>query len=74
MKRYLVYIPICGAISIEVEADNEQEALNAAWEDYHGHGAEDFDLAWEAHKEITSGRVFYGELNEQYAEEIGEVE
>lgn len=55
MPRYLVTIPISGAISIEVDAENEDAALDAAFdsEELTSDNIDD----WEAHREMVSGNV-----------------
>lgn len=35
MKKYLVSIPYCVWVSVEVEADSKEDAIDAAYEDGH---------------------------------------
>jgi hypothetical protein len=73
MKTYLVTIPCTMAVCVEVEAENEEAAKEAAFKvDFNveiksQHKAEMLDL--EVHKRISSGNVYYGCINEIYAEE-----
>jgi hypothetical protein len=55
--KYLVSIPLAGSVRIEVEAESEEQAREAAWEQYSENGPDDFDVEWEAFERITSGNV-----------------
>ena len=72
MKSYTVTIPVCGAITVLVEAENKEQAEERAFDcaaDLHiptgqhsDHGeVEDFD--WDCMAQIVKGNVFYGHLN-----------
>lgn len=70
MKRWGVTLPITGSIYIEVEAESEKAAIDAAlvadpgpWSD---------DLQWETHRRVVEGNVFYGTQNKAEAQEIDE--
>jgi hypothetical protein len=73
MKTYLVTIPCTMAVCVEVEAESKEAAKEAAFEvDFNieiksEHKAEILDL--ETHEQISSGNVYYGCINEIYAEE-----
>jgi len=64
MKTYEVEIPIAGSICIEVEAEDREAAIKAAWEsiDINGEGAG--EITWEYYEQITRGNVLYAPLNE----------
>lgn len=68
MKRYTVLLPITGVICVEVEAETEKDAIDAAL------SSDDLTTdkieEWEAHRQIVKGNVFYGSQNE--AEVVGE--
>lgn len=57
MKKYYVEIPITGYVSVEVEANSKEEAIEKAWE------SPDLSLnnvvEWEAHERISKGNVSY---------------
>lgn len=56
-QKYGVQIPIAGSIYIEVEAENEKEAEEVAWEAINEKGEEAGDLEWEFFNAITEGNV-----------------
>jgi hypothetical protein len=62
MKLYSVDIPFTGYVTIEVEAENEKDAEEIAYEQV---SADDLDesATFEFHKRIVRGNVFYGVLN-----------
>lgn len=57
MKKWSVAVPISGVIHVEVEAEAEEEAMEAAF------NSEDLTLdnieEWEAHRKIVQGNVCY---------------
>ena len=61
MKTYTIAVPITGVIYVDVKANSEEDALEAALE------SEDLSLdkceEWEAHEHIVRGNVFYGHQN-----------
>lgn len=67
MKEYLVRVPINGYITVSVNADNEDEAIDMAFDSY------DLTLnnidEWEAFEHIVNGNVFCGICNDVYVEE-----
>jgi hypothetical protein len=66
MKKYNVQIPISGYVSVTVDAKNEQDAIDRAWE-----SAELDDIAeWDLHHKIVEGNNFWGIRNEVEVELI----
>ena len=57
MKKYFVEIPITGYVSVEIEANSKEEAIEKAWE------SPDLSLdnvvEWEAHAYVSKGNVLY---------------
>jgi hypothetical protein len=69
--KYGVRVPYCGYAYVEVEADNEEEAIEKALE------TEDlFDMIEEGefHKRITEGNIFIGILDEAEVDELEDEE
>jgi len=67
MAKYLVSIPFTGYICVEVEADNEKDAITKARkEDLNVSNAEEVYF----HDRITEGNVFTGVLNEVEVEQL----
>ena len=65
-KRWAVTLPITGTIYVEVEAETEKEAINAALvSDY-----DSDEMQWEVHRHVVRGNVFYGMQCDAEAEEI----
>ncbi len=67
LNKYTVSIPFTGYVTVEVEAENKNAAIKAAFE-------QDIDLQndlgeIEYHTIICNGNVFYGLLNEIEVEE-----
>lgn len=62
MKKYFVEIPITGYVSVEIEANSKEEAIEKAWE------SPDLSLdnvvEWEAHEYISKGNVSYAVRDE----------
>ena len=67
-KEFEVCIPITGVIWVTVEAENEKDAIKAAFE------SEELTLdhveEWEAHEAICTGNVLHASQNEAYAVEV----
>jgi hypothetical protein len=61
---YTVVIPIAGSLSIDVEADSEEEAKEVAWGKYDEAGEDAGELEWEAHECIAEGNVCHASTNE----------
>lgn len=55
MKRYIVNIPIAGFVSVDVEAENEKDAIEKAFD------SEELDLKnceeWEAFSQLCEGNI-----------------
>lgn len=72
MKRYTVKVPIVAVCYIDVEAENEQDAIKKAFE------SEDLDLKnveeWEPLEHITQGNVIYTYHNDAEIVEEREIE
>lgn len=65
MPRYGVTLPITGSVYVEVEADSEEAAIDAAlacekWP----------EPSWEVHRYATRGNVYYGDTREAEASGI----
>jgi hypothetical protein len=58
--HYAVTFPIAGTVTVQVEAQNEDEAIEKGWEKI---GDDDADVTWEAHTQIVTGNVFHGTSN-----------
>lgn len=68
MKRWAVTLPISGRLVVEVEAETEEQALDAALEV----DAKDGDLEWETHRRLVYGNVFAGMQREAEVELLGD--
>lgn len=53
MKRYNVSIPIAGTITFNVEAEDEKEAIEKAWDE----PIDDGELEYELYEHLTEGNV-----------------
>lgn len=69
MKTFLVCIPICGTITTEVQAEDEEQAKEIAFETA-GDNIDECDLQWEMLEHIVKGNVFYGDLNKIEVQEL----
>lgn len=69
MKKYIVSIPIAGAIHIEVKAKNAREAKEAAWKKVHEDKAGE-DIEWEFLDSITEGNCCHAPLNDTEVQEV----
>ena len=72
MKKYSVMIPIAAACFLEVEAQNEEEAIEKAL--YSEELSLDRVEEWDAFKEFCSGNIIHVHNNKAYAEEIEDEE
>jgi len=72
MKRYTVKVPIVAVCYIDVEAENEKDAMDKAFE------SEDLKLEnveeWEPLEHITQGNVIYTYHNDAEIVEEEEIE
>lgn len=66
MKKYVVTVPIAGSYTVEVEAEDEDGAIEAAFEAQ----GEAEDVEWEALREICSGNVCHAPVWEVEVEEV----
>ena len=68
MKNYEVMIPVTGYIYVDVEAENEDEAVDMAMQ------SDDISLdniaEWEVHRHVIQGNVCYALLNSVEVEEV----
>ncbi len=67
MKKFGVRIPVTGYVSLEVTAEDEDEAMEKAWETEVTIG----DITeWETVEQVCKGNVCYAIENKMYAEEL----
>lgn len=64
--KYGVSLPFTGYVYVEVEAENEEEALNTAWDK----ATLDDRVEWEFTKHICQGNFLDAVLNEAEIEEL----
>jgi hypothetical protein len=62
VTKYVVQIPIAGSVTFEVEAEDKDAALAAAWAQIN-EGAEG-EVEWEYLDSINKGNVCHAPLNE----------
>jgi hypothetical protein len=68
MAKWHVRLPITGVVDVEVYADSEKEAIQAAIQQ-----ASLEEIAeWEAHEQVCEGNVVYGSLSRAVADQIEE--
>lgn len=67
MNTYNVRIPITGVVDVEVEAENEDEAIEAAMQK---EVSTDDITEWETCRQIVQGNVFNGHTNEVDVSEV----
>lgn len=72
MPTYDVYMPVTMSIIIQVEAENEEAAIDEAFEkDWRINITGDAELhECEMHKHVTRGNVCSAVLNSAFAEEV----
>jgi hypothetical protein len=63
-RKFLVTVPIAGAIHIMVEATDAQEAKQKAWDKIDEKGDRAGDVEWEFCESITTGNVCHAPYNE----------
>jgi len=61
MTQYWVSYPIAGRVSVSVEADSVNEAIEKGWDLTDKPEA---DVYWEPLEHIVTGNVFHGDTNE----------
>lgn len=65
-ERYVVTVPIAGAMTVEVEVPagaDPDDIFNAAL-DAHAKRQEECDVEWEFHSKIAEGNVLHASTNE----------
>lgn len=70
MAKYTVTLPFTGSLSVDVEAESKDAAIDAAFNLVDvtiKDGETSFVDEWETHREVTRGNVFSGVLNEACA-------
>ena len=82
MGKYYVELPVVLKFMTEVDADSIEDAIVKAmdssvtidvYEDKKDTDNLEFvDYEWEFHEHVVKGNVYYGGINEAYAELIGE--
>ena len=78
MKEYYVEVPVVLKLKVGIQAENEKDAIEKVL------NSEDIvieakevenskfswvDYEWEMHEQVVRGNVYYGGINEAYAEE-----
>jgi hypothetical protein len=66
LKTYGVTLPIAGKAYVEVQAANQDDAIDKAMGQCTTANLEE----WESHRQIVRGNVFYGNCNEAEVELI----
>lgn len=80
MKRYYVEVPITGKIMVELQAENDEEALKKVIdcpyvEELNKRDDVNYaDFMWEVAEVLVEGNVFYGELDRAYVKELEDEE
>ena len=69
MKRWDVFFPITGIAHVSVDAETQQEAIDAALQS--GKFTNESLDTWDVHRHVTTGNVYHGMLNHAYAQERG---
>lgn len=64
MNKYIVSVPLTGAIHVEVEAASAKEAKERAWDKINELGDKAGEVEWEFHNQVTEGNVCHAVLNE----------
>ena len=65
MKLFHIRMPIVGVAEIEIDASDEEAAIQAAMDQISRFHIEE----WEAVRAVCQGNIFYGALNEVEVEE-----
>lgn len=71
MKTFGVYVPFTGQLYLEVQAEDEDSAIEAALV---ADLDNDMQESWEALRCVCEGNVFHGTLNTAYAVVVDEGE
>jgi hypothetical protein len=67
-KKWMVTLPLTGTITVQVEAENERDAIDTALEG--GDFKTENINEWEVVRQIVRGNVFSGLMNSAEAEEV----
>lgn len=67
MRTFSVQIPIAGYVYTEVEAEDEEAAIDAAL--YQSYTHDDIE-EWETYRVLCEGNVLYADVNHVSAEEL----
>jgi hypothetical protein len=70
-KKYAVLIPLAGHILIRVEAEGEEEAKAAAWDELQDGAAHkpDAEIEWEFFEHLVEGNTCHANVTEVEVEE-----
>lgn len=71
-RKYIVSIPITGAIHIEVDASSPQDAERRAWGRYSEEGPEAGEVEWNAIPVLIEGNVCHAYISRISAKEVKE--
>jgi hypothetical protein len=63
-QTHWVSIPITGRINIAVSADDDESAVEAAWDVYNEGKWDPDDVEWEATESVTEGNVCHAMQND----------
>ena len=66
MNTYNVKMPIVGYAIVEVEAENETDAIKAALDEVSSSDIEQ----WQAVEQISRGNILYADVNEITVQEV----
>jgi hypothetical protein len=64
VNKYIVSVPLTGAIHVEVEAASAKEAEERAWDKINEHGEKAGEVEWEFHEKVTEGNICHAFLDE----------
>lgn len=64
MSTYRVSMPLVGVVTLEVEAENEEIAIERFYEEFKDLDDENCYSEWDFCEKIVSGNVFHGMQNE----------
>lgn len=63
-RKFLVSVPIAGAVHISVKAEDESDAKQQAWAKIDKKGDKAGDVEWEFCESITTGNVCHAPYND----------
>lgn len=73
MKTYSIIVPFTGHMEVFIDAENEEDAINKAFEvdvELKGLPENVEQFTWEYHRHITQGNICSAEYNDLEIEEI----